>query len=441
MDRRAMLRWAALASAAALPGCSYLDDLFESSKPPLPGKRELVMASTRGMQVDPAFRRAVVLPTPVLNPDWTQAGGNPAHSVGNVQLGALSRSWRRSIGEGGGYRRKITASPVVAGGQVFAMDSDASVTAFDAATGTRRWRTDTQPDEDRSTNIGGGLAVVGTTVYATTGRGQALTLDAASGKIGWRGTLDAPARSAPTVVDGRLFARTIDERLVCLSAADGKRIWNYQATGAATTSLGSPAPAYADGLVVAGFGSGDLAALRADSGTLAWSDSLAAARGRTSLADLSAIRGLPVIVDGVVYVIGIGGLMLALDLRAGRRLWEREAAGQNTPWVAGNWVFVLTSEQTLACLDRNDGRIRWLTQLPRYANEEKSRDPIFWTGPLLGGQYLYLAGSTEKLLAVNPATGAVLGQQDLPGAVSVSPVAAGGRLFIVTDDSSLSALG
>ena len=144
--------------------------------------------------------------------------------------------------------------------------------------------------------------------------------------------------------------------------------------------------------------------LRADSGTLAWSDSLAAARGRNSLADLSAIRAMPVIVNNVVYAISVGGLLLALDLRSGRRLWEREAAGQNTPWVAGDWLFVLTLDQQVACLSRADGRIRWITQLARYENVAKSRDPIYWTGPLLGGSYLYLAGSTEKADGRKPRT-------------------------------------
>ncbi len=198
-----------------------------------------------------------------------------------------------------------------------------------------------------------------------------LSIALRDGKINWRSGLDSPARSAPTVVDGRLFVPTLDERMVALGTTDGKRLWSYQATAAATMVLGEPAPAYSDGLLVGGFGSGDLVALRADSGTLAWSDSLAAVRGRNSLLDLSAVRGLPVIVDGVVYAIGVGGLMLALDLRSGRRIWERDIGGQYTPWIAGDWIFVLTQEQELFCLSRADGRVRWRSQLPRYENVER----------------------------------------------------------------------
>ncbi len=228
---------------------------------------------------------------------------------------------------------------------------------------------------------------------------------------------------------------------MALAVPDGKRLWSFQATAAATSVLGEPAPAYSDGLVVGGFGSGDLVALRAESGSLAWSDSLAAARGQTSLAELSAIRALPVIVDNVVYAIGVGGLMLALDLRSGRRLWEREIAGQYTPWVAGGWIFVLNQDQMLVCLDRADGHVRWTSQMPHYEEPEKERDPIYWVGPTLGGQSLYLAGSTEKLIAVNPANGDIVHEEDLPAKASVALVAAMGKLFVVTDDATLSALG
>ena len=436
--RRGLLGAAMLTSLA---GCSILDDILETNKPPVPGKRETVLSAIGAAQADLTDRRPVNLPPAAVNAEWSQAGGVASHVMGNLAVGDVKRSWSRSIGEGGGYRRKITAAPVIAGGAVFTMDSDGMVSAFDAAGGTRRWTTDTEADNDRSTNVGGGLAAAGGRVFASTGRGEIMSLDAATGKIGWRTGLDAPARSAPTLVERRLFVATIDERMLAFDAATGKRAWSYQAATSDTSVLGLAAPAYADGLLVAGFGSGDLTCLRAESGTLAWSDSLAAARGRNSLLDLSAIRALPVIANGIVYVIGLGGQIVSLDLRSGRRLWERDVAGQNTPWLAGDWLFVVTEEQILLCINCSDGRVRWATELPHYGDPEKKRDSIFWSGPLLAGKFLYLAGSTEKLIAVNAATGEMSGQQDLPDPVAFAPVAAMGKMFIVTNDGTLSAFG
>ncbi len=437
MTRR-LRRRAALLLPLAAAGCSVFDNLFADTKDPLPGKREAVGAARRGLTLDGP-------PTPIAVPpqaavaDWPQAGGNATHAVGNIAMAGLTPAWRSSIGEGGGYRQKITAQPIIAFGRVFTMDSDGQVAAFDLAAGGRIWRTDTQDEKDRSTNVGGGLAAVNGTIYAATGRGEALALDAGNGAIRWRKPLDSPGRSAPCVADGRLFVTTLDNRLLSMSAQTGERQWTYQAATSTTTVLAQSAPAFSDGLVVAGFGSGDLAAVRAESGGLAWTDSLAAARGRNSLIDLSAVRGLPVVDRGRVFAIGVGGLLVSLDLRSGRRLWEREVGGLETPWLVGDWLFVQTLDQTLAAIGRDDGKLRWLTDLPRYDNPEKRRDPLFWTGPILAGGKLVLAGSNETALSVNPADGKIIGRQELRDAAAVSPVAAGGTMLIITDDGSMQA--
>ena len=426
-------------ASVALSGCSTLDGLFGSNKDPLPGRRETVGATRRGLSVDASDTRVITLPPARDMPTWPQPGGGPAHMGGHITVSGFNPAWRASIGDGGGYRRKITASPIVIPGRVVTMDSDGLVSAFDIQNGSRLWRTDTQGEKDRSTNVGGGVSFADGVVYATTGRAEIMALDAASGAIKWRKPLGAPARSAATVADGRLMVITLDDRVQAFSAATGERQWSYQAATAATTLFGSAAPAYADGLLVAGFGSGDLVALRAETGGLAWTDSLASGRGRGSLVDLSAIRALPVIDAGRVVAIGGGGLMVSLDLRSGRRLWEREIGGMQTPWLAGDWLFVQTLEETLAAVGREDGRVRWVSDLPRYDDPDKRRDPLFWTGPVLASGKLILAGSNGFAFSVDPLTGRVLGKAELRDAASLAPVAAAGMLLFVTDDGTLQA--
>ena len=432
----------ALLAPLAAAGCSTIDSLIGESKDPILGKREAVIASRAGLAVDPADTRQITLPPPEPYPLWPQPGGGPTHQVGHVAIAGFNRAWRASIGEGGGYRQKITAQPIVIPGRVITMDSDGEVAAFDLASGGRLWRTDTQGPKDRSTNVGGGVSfdpANNGTVYATTGRAELLALDAGSGAIRWRKPLGSPARSAATIADGRLYVLTLDDRMQAFAIATGERIWNFQASAAATTLLGQAAPAFSDGLLISAFGSGDLVALRADSGSLAWSDSLSSARGRGSLVDLSAIRALPVIDRNRVFAIGGGGLLISLDLRSGRRLWEREVGGLQTPWLAGDWLFVQTANQSLAAIGRDDGRVRWVTDLPRYDNPEKKREPVFWTGPVLAGGRLILAGSNGNALSVDPITGKLIGKIDLADSSAVSPVAASGTLLLVSDDGSLQA--
>jgi len=435
LTRRAAL----LGLPLGLGGCSLFDSWFGDNKARLAGKREPVLAARRGLDIDPADHRPVAVPAPSPVAEWPQTGGTPTHTVGNIAISGLQPAWRADIGSGGGYRAKITAQPVVANSRVYTMDSDGVVSAFDLANGSRLWRTETQAEENRSTNLGGGIAIAGGRLYVTTGRAEALALDAATGAIVWRKDIGSPGRSGPALVNDRLYFTTLDDRLLGLSTTNGERVWSYQGSTSNTTVLTGAAPAVSEGFVVAGFGSGELATVRADSGVLVWSDSLASSRGRSSQLDLSAIRGLPVIDQGRVYAIGIGGLLVSLDLRSGRRLWERDAGGSETPWLAGDWLFVQTSDQSLAAISKDDGRVRWVQDLPRWDNPAKQRDPVFWAGPVLAGSKLVLAGTSELAVSVDPSTGRILGTQGISGPAAIAPVAAAGTLLILSDNGTLQA--
>ena len=442
MSGKALTRRSALVLPLALGGCSLWDKWFGENKKPLPGKREPVLGATHGLSVDESAGK-VVLPQAVRNAAWPQAGGNPAHLMGHLAANErLAQAWTADIGSGGGYRQKIMAQPVVAEGVVYTMDSNAVVSAFDLATGRRRWRLDTRAKDDDSTNIGGGLAVDQGILYAVNGLAELVAIDAVSGAIKWRTVLGAPARSAPTVAEGRLFVTTIEDRLLARATDDGRELWTHQATNAVTAVLGQPAPAYADGLVVAGFGSGELVCLRAESGNVVWSDNLGAAGGRAaSVADFSSIRGLPVISNGRVFATGTGGLTLSLDLPTGRRLWEREVASVASPWVAGDWVFLVSLEQQIAALNANDGRVAWITDLPRWEDPEKQKDSFTWFSPVLVEDRSVVAGTSEEALSISPYTGDILGRQKLSGqSAPVGPIVADGTLLLVSEDARLLAL-
>lgn len=433
--RRATL----IALPLLLSGCSLYDSLLGDDKKKLEGKREPVLGARGGLAIDATDQRTVSVPAAVQVGSWPQNGGTPTHSIGNVTVAGFAPAWSTGIGAGGGYRAKLTSQPVVDKGVAYTMDSDGNVAAVDLASGSRRWRVDTQAEDSRSTNIGGGIAVENGTIYATTGRGEALALEAATGKILWRKSIGVPARSGPTLAGGRMHFTTLDDQLLALAMTNGERVWRYQGSDAATTLLADAAPAISEGFVVAGFGSGELVAVRADSGALVWSDTLAASAGRNSLLDLTAIRALPVIDRGRVFAIGVGGLLVSLDLRTGRRLWEREIGGGQTPWLAGDWLFVQSSNQSLAAVNADDGRIRWIQELPRWANPARQRDPIFWSGPLMASGKLILAGTSEQAVSIDPASGRILGSQDVGSSVSVAPVAAEGTMLILTNSGTLRA--
>ncbi|CAN0591500.1 unnamed protein product [Laminaria digitata] len=129
--------------------------------------------------------------------------------------------------------------------------------------------------------------------------------------------------------------------------------------------------------------------------------------------------------------------MVANDLVDGARLWTQDISGSGSPWIAGDFVYLVTSASELIALSRLDGRIRWVTELPRYRRPDSLEDPISWGGPVLGSDRLIIVSSTGDAVAVSPYTGRMLGSLRLSDAVFLPPVLASESLFFLTDDGAL----
>jgi outer membrane protein assembly factor BamB len=171
-----------------------------------------------------------------------------------------------------------------------------------------------------------------------------------------------------------------------------------------------------------------------------WGDQLVRQARFTPLASLSDIRGRPVIDRGRVFAISYSGRLAAIDLRTGERVWERDVAGAEAPWVAGDFIFLVTIQAEVVCLSRADGRIRWVTQLQQYENEKRKEDPVLWSGPVLVSDRLVLASSHGEAVSISPYSGEVLGQIRLPDGVTIAPIVADGAMVLYTDDAELIAL-
>ena len=432
--------FAVLALAVILSGCSYYDDYMNRDKePPLPGDRISVLLHQRSLSPDPKLANVqILLPAPEPNADWPQAGGFPNHAMQHMQASEfLQKAWSVDIGDGSDDEERLVASPVIADGRVFAIDSLSVVSAYDTANGNRLWKIDLTPEEDDEGHIAGGIAYDGGRLYISTGFAEAIALDAKTGAEIWRQRISSPARAAPTIRGGRVFVLTVDNKIFALNAKNGETLWSHTGAPVSASLLGSASPAVGGGVIVVPYTNGDLVALKADNGRLMWQDSLSTIKRTDVLSNLAHIRGRPVIDRGRVFAISHAGLMAAYDLRKGRRVWTKEVGGLESPWVVGDYIFLLTNDAEMAALSRDTGRIHWVRSLPRYEDPEDQEDPIIWTGPILVSDRLIAAGSHGKAIAVSPYTGRILGSVELPDGISVPPVVAGGSVYFLADDAEL----
>jgi len=400
-----------------------------------------ILVSESDAKVDPAISGLdVLLPAPVANTEWAQPGGNPEKSMGHLALGgSVSRVWTVSI-PAGSNRQRLAASPVIGDGKLYAVDVDGALHAFDANSGASLWTVPiAKAEKSKSARFGGGATYDNGRVYATSGLGDIVAFDAKTGSEVWRSKPGPPLRGSPTVVGDQLYTLSQDNQLYALSTANGQQVWSASGSLETQGVFGVAAPAVAHQTVVAGFSSGELNAYRYENGRAVWGDMLARTGISTSVSTLSDIDAEPVIDEGKVYAVGQGGRMAALDITTGQRLWELNIAGVASPAVAGEWVFVVTDQAKLLCIARSSGKVRWISELPRWRNEKKEEKPIMWVGPVVAGDRLILASSDGRLANISPSDGHLLSVVDLNTPMFLSPAVANNTLYTLDDKGHLTA--
>lgn len=421
----------------ALAGCEFF---ITEDEVVLPGKRIPVLLHQRSVSADPSLAdERILLPAPEPNANWPQSGGYPNHAMHHMMIGdAVSYQWTANVGSGADDEERFVSSPIVADGKVYALDVSTRLSAFNTENGDDLWSVELTPEsEEDDRHISGGLAYYKGRVYVTTGFGDVIAVDGATGEEIWRTYINGPMRSAPSVRGGRVYALTIDSRLIALRADNGEILWTHAGVGEPASLLGGGSPAIDNGFVIAPFPSGELVALTADTGQMIWSDSLTTVRRTDSVSTLSHIRGNPIIDRGRVFAVSHGGVMASFDLKTGQRIWDREMGGIGNPWVAGDYIFMLTTEDEIVSLSRNDGRIFWVRGLPRFEDPEDREDPIIWSGPVLASDRLIVTGSHGEAWAISPYSGELLGRIELPDAISVPPVIADGAIYFLADNADI----
>jgi outer membrane protein assembly factor BamB len=440
-----ILRSALILSAmVSLGACSVIGGITGGKgkpKTPTLGERIPILTSESAVEVDPALTDvAVLLPAAQINDAWGQPGGNAAKSMEHLAVGqALGAAWSVSI-PGSSKQVRLAAAPVVAGGRVYVMDTQANVHAIDAKSGGKIWTIDFGTSgKNKGSVFGGGVSVEEDKLYVTNGLGDVAALNASNGSVIWKKRPGSPLRGAPTIANGNIYVMSSDNQIYALKSADGNVEWASSGATELAGVFGVGAPAVAQGTVIAGFSSGELNAYRYENGRALWGDALSRTSITTSVSALADVDADPVIDRGRVFAVGKGGRMVSLELVTGQRLWEINVAGISTPWIAGEWLFVVTDDARLLCIARATGKVRWVSQLPRYQKVKKKAGQITWTGPVLAGDRLILASSEGQLANISPTDGKLQSVTKAGGAVFLPPVVAGNTLYILDNNGRLTA--
>jgi outer membrane protein assembly factor BamB len=154
----------------------------------------------------------------------------------------------------------------------------------------------------------------------------------------------------------------------------------------------------------------------------------------------------PAVVGTRIYLMSNRGMenefVQALSTEDGKPIWTTRvgnvgnvmyAKARSTPTVDGDFIYALSSDGDLACLEASSGKIRWQKSIQK----EFGGKPGFWDyaeSPLVDGDIVLVTpgGAQATIVALNKKTGAVIWESAVPGGdpaayASAIVVQAGGR--------------
>jgi outer membrane protein assembly factor BamB len=428
------------------------DDEEQDEDAPADENRISILALEETIEADPRFAGATIeLPPSYANISWPTPGGEADHTLHHLSAsGTLEVIWKQDVGKAAA-RARLTSPPIVADGRLYVIDAEATVSALNAEDGKEFWSKKLAPKvkekfrvremmvrtKSAERGFGGGVSFDEGRLFVTSGFGFVAALDAETGEELWRYETGAPVRTPPTAYRGSVYLVTNTNEMIALKQSDGEREWNYQSFEEAARILSAASPAAAGDLIVTPFSSGEVVAFLAGSGRPVWNDTLARNTQITALSALNDIAGAPVIDRGLVYAVSHAGRLVAIDIRSGQRVWEAPIASLQMPWVAGDYIFVVSIDSELVCISRADGAIVWVSQLKRYDNEKKRKGRIAWSGPVLAGEFLILVSSDGRLAKVSPQDGSLVETKKIDDGSVVSPIVAEERIFVLTQEGKI----
>jgi len=307
----------------------------------------------------------------------------------------------------------IGSSPAIVGDVAYVVAGDKHVLALDVATGAQRWSSEDATYVGTPTTAGDRVFVIGAD-------GSVSALGRNDGRVAWITPSALMANSTPVVVGDLVVAGGSDKTLHAFDFRTGAERW------AAATGGNFPRSPSTDGtLVFIGGEDGVVHAFTATTGKEAWSHPTSAGHFATT-----AVR------DGTLYASGAlsdgTSELSALDARTGAVHWRfnsPDKTGLRSPSVDATTVYI-ESEEHVYALDRADASVRW-------AFDGASSEAAM----TVAGDDLYLITSDRTVHALDKATGSAQWSVKLDAGVGVGTTVADGRVIVGTDAGEVIALG
>lgn len=276
----------------------------------------------------------------------------PAELVDFEESVKLRKLWSTGVGDGQG-KGYYKLQPVIQGATIYAASADGEVVAVELERGKSIW------EVDLDTNLSGGVGIYEEALFVGSSDGWVIRLDASTGEKLWSTRLQGEVLAAPQADGNVVVAQTYDGKLQGLNFETGEKIWTYDSNVPVLTVRGTSTPILRNDVVYAAFANGRVMAFNADDGGLIWEVRVAIAQGRSEIERIVDIDGTMALQGNELYAASYQGRVVAIDVAAGRKLWQRDISSFSGVSQGFGNVYVTDEDGTLTAYLRNGQGERW----------------------------------------------------------------------------------
>jgi outer membrane protein assembly factor BamB len=300
-------------------------------------------------------------------------------------------------------------------------------------------------------------AVVDGKVYVGSNNNKVFCLDADTGSKIWNYSTDNGVYiSTPAVSNGKVFINVADE-VLCLNADTGSKIWSFTSGG------GWSSPAVVDGKVYVGSNNNKVYCLNADTGSKIWNYTTG-----------NSVKSSPAVANDRVYIGSSDNKVYCLDADTGSQIWNYTTGAliESSPAVVNGKVYIGSSDKYVYCLDADTGDKIWdyspccvhfsssaiaygkvyigsvcdgsVYCFDADTGEKKwcfATDNLIWSSPAVADGKVYIGSNDYKMYCLFAETGNKIWSYTTGNAVITSPAVADENVYISSSDGFVYCFG
>lgn len=372
---------------------------------------------------------AITIPDQKTNSSWS--GSNFAANEQAIENFTFSNKINKikSIWSGrNGDENNKSFRPIVENSIVYLLDGKGNLVARNLTDYKKIWQKNIFGESKEQKFINGKIFINNGTIFATSGFNYIAAIDAKNGNIIWSKKLSSMSVSTPIVKNDQLFVTTSDNQTYAFNVANGQLNWVHSGINKNTSILGAADPIFYKNYVISAYSSGEVYALDQKTGDAEWSKDLNINKAIDSDFILNDVDATPIVKNNVIYAIGNGGLMMAINADKGSTIWQKELSSISDFWIANNFIYLINNENNLICLERVSGKIKWFKSLEK--DNIKPEDRANYFGLIMAGNNLILANSHNEILIISPQNGEILQKKNVGQDINHTPIIVDGKLYL-----------